>query len=241
VVRLSRCLNVGRASAPGHGQPAGAPLEFGAAGLRTGRQGQRGGAGRRVPVPHETGLIAALAIALAFAFGGFIATRLRRPAIVGSLLLGVMVAPFAPGFVTGAELAPQPAEIGVRLLMFGGDIHSSVRDLPAVRAVAVPGAVGQIAAATVLSVAVAGGWGWGLGARLVLRSAVSVASTMVLLRALLDRNTLDSPAGRVARGWLIVEDLFTVQALVLLPAQAEAAAEEAIRPPAPGPLLPEVR
>jgi monovalent cation:H+ antiporter-2, CPA2 family len=180
-------------------------------------------------MPHETGLIATVSIALALAFaGGFIATRLRLPAIVGYLLAGVAVGPFTPGFVADAELAPQLAEIGVILLMFGVGIHFSVRDLLAVRSVAVPGAVGQIAAATALSVAVAAWWGWGLGAGLVLGLAVSVASTVVLLRALLDRNELDSLAGRVAVGWLIVEDLFTVLALVLLPALAAPLGGEAV-------------
>ena len=139
---------------------------------------------------------------------------------MGYLLAGVAVGPFTPGFVADTELAPQLAEIGVILLMFGVGIHFSVRDLLAVRAVAVPGAVGQIAAATALAVAVALWWGWGLGAGLVLGLAVSVASTVVLLRALMDRNELETVAGRVAVGWLIVEDLFTVLALVLLPALA---------------------
>jgi CPA2 family monovalent cation:H+ antiporter-2 len=172
-------------------------------------------------MPHETGLIATITVALAFAFvGGFMATRLRLPAIVGYLLAGVAVGPFTPGFIADTHLAPQLAEIGVILLMFGVGIHFSLRDLLAVRAIAIPGAVGQIVVATALALGVALWWGWSPGAGLVLGLAISVASTVVLLRALMERNLLDSTPGRVAVGWLIVEDLFTVLALVLLPALA---------------------
>jgi len=149
-----------------------------------------------------------------------VAVRLGLPAIVGYLLAGVAVGPFTPGFVADTHLAPQLAELGVILLMFGVGIHFSPRDLLAVRAVAVPGAVGQIAVATALTAGVAWWWGWGLGAGLVLGLAVSVASTVVLLRALEERGLLASDAGRVAVGWLLVEDLVTVLALVLLPALA---------------------
>jgi CPA2 family monovalent cation:H+ antiporter-2 len=152
--------------------------------------------------------------------GGFIATRLRLPAIVGYLLAGVAIGPFTPGFVADTHLAPQLAEIGVILLMFGVGIHFSLRDLLAVRGVAIPGAIGQSLIATALALGVAVWWGWGVGAGLVLGLAISVASTVVLLRALLDWNLMESIAGRVAVGWLIVEDLFTVFALVLLPAVA---------------------
>src|SRR5581483_6451418 len=162
-----------------------------------------------------------MAVALAFAFvGGFIATRLRLPAVVGYLLAGVAVGPFTPGFIADTHLAPQLAEIGVILLMFGVGIHFSLRHLLAVRSSAVPGAIGQIAAATALTMAVTAWWGWSLGAGLVLGLAISVASTVVLLRALMEHNLLDSTPGRVAVGWLVVEDLFTVLALVLLPALA---------------------
>jgi CPA2 family monovalent cation:H+ antiporter-2 len=173
-------------------------------------------------MPHETGLIATITVALAFAFvGGFIATRFHLPAIVGYLLAGVAVGPFTPGFIADTHLAPQLAEIGVILLMFGVGIHFSLRDLLAVRAIAIPGAVGQSAAATALAVGVALWWGWTPGAGLVLGLAISVASTVVLLRALMDRDLLETHPGRVAVGWLIVEDIFTVVILVLLPALAQ--------------------
>lgn len=170
---------------------------------------------------HESGLIATITVALAVAFvGGFVATRLHLPSIVGYLLAGVAVGPFTPGFIADSHLAPELAEIGVILLMFGVGIHFSLRDLLAVRAIAIPGAVGQIAIATALGTGVALMWGWTLGAGLVLGLALSVASTVVLVRALMDRGLLDSTHGRVAVGWLIVEDLFTVLALVLLPVLA---------------------
>jgi CPA2 family monovalent cation:H+ antiporter-2 len=172
---------------------------------------------------HSDGLIVTIAAALAIAFvGGFLATRLRLPAIVGYLLAGVVVGPFTPGFVANADIAQELAEIGVILLMFGVGVHFSVRDLLAVRAVAVPGAIGQSAVATALATAIALAWGWSLGSGLVLGLAISVASTVVLLRALADRGALDSVHGHIAVGWLIVEDLFTVIALVLLPALAPA-------------------
>src|SRR3954465_6124431 len=172
-------------------------------------------------MPHETGLISTITVALAFAFvGGFIATRLRLPPIVGYLLAGVAVGPFTPGFIADTHLAPQLAEIGVILLMFGVGIHFSLRDLLAVRAIAIPGAVGQSAVATALCVGVALWWGWSLSAGLVLGLALSVASTVVLLRALMDRGLLESTPGRVAVGWLLVEDLLTVVILGLLPALA---------------------
>src|SRR4030095_15682633 len=125
-----------------------------------------------------TALIATMSVALALAFvGGFAATRLGLPGIVGDLLAGVVVGPFTPGFVADPELAPQLAEIGVILLMFGVGIHFSMRDLLAVRSVAVPGAVGQIAGVTALAVGLALWWGWSLQAGVVLGLAVSVAST----------------------------------------------------------------
>src|SRR5262245_52218841 len=143
-------------------------------------------------MPHEVGLISTITVALAFAFvGGFIATRLRLPAIVGYLLAGVAVGPFTPGFIADTHLAPQLAEIGVILLMFGVGIHFSLRDLLAVRSLAIPGALGQSAIATALSVGVALWWGWSVGAGLVLGLALSVASTVVLLRALMERDLLD--------------------------------------------------
>ncbi|MFN8533441.1 MAG: YbaL family putative K(+) efflux transporter [Dehalococcoidia bacterium] len=172
-------------------------------------------------MPHNTALIATISIALVFAFvGGFLATRLRLPAIVGYLLAGVAVGPFTPGFIADTTLAPQLAELGVVLLMFGVGMHFSVRDLLAVRNIAIPGAIVQSAVATILAIALASAWGWGFGSGLVLGLAISVASTVVLLRSLMDRNLLDTTPGRIAVGWLIVEDLFTILVLVLLPAFA---------------------
>ena len=170
---------------------------------------------------HVDGLIATIAVGLVIAFfGGFVATRLRLPAIVGYLLAGVAVGPFTPGFVANTEVAHELAEIGVILLMFGVGLHFSLRDLFAVRGIALPGAVGQSAIATLLATSIALSWGWDLGSGLVLGMAISVASTVVLLRGLAERDTLNSVHGRVAVGWLIVEDIFTVLVLVLLPALA---------------------
>jgi CPA2 family monovalent cation:H+ antiporter-2 len=170
---------------------------------------------------HETGLITTVAAGFGMALlFGLAATRLRLPALVGYLLAGVAVGPFTPGFVADAQLAPQLAEIGVILLMFGVGIHFSLRDLLAVRRIAVPGALAQIGAATLLGIGVGRLWGWSWGAGLVFGLSLSVASTVVLSRALEDRGTVGSPEGRIAIGWLIVEDLVTVLALVLLPALA---------------------
>ncbi len=170
-------------------------------------------------VPHDTTLIATIAVGLGLAFvGGFVARWLKLPPLVGYLLAGVAVGPFTPGFVADGGLAGQLAEIGVILLMFGVGIHFSIKDLLAVRNIAVPGAVVQIAAATVMGTVVAHWWGWSLGAGLVFGLALSTASTVVLLRALEERGVLDSVNGRIAVGWLIVEDLAMVLALVLLPA-----------------------
>ena len=172
-------------------------------------------------MPHETALIATIAAGLGLAFiFGFIATRLRLPPLVGYLLAGIAVGPFTPGFVADAGLASQLAEIGVILLMFGVGLHFSISDLLAVRRIAVPGALVQIAVATVLGAAVSHLWGWTWGQGIVFGLALSVASTVVLLRALEERGALDSVNGRIAVGWLIVEDLITVLALVLLPALA---------------------
>jgi monovalent cation:H+ antiporter-2, CPA2 family len=171
---------------------------------------------------HETALIATIAVSLAFAFvGGLVAVRLRLPPVVGYLLAGIVVGPFTPGFVADVRLAPQLAEIGVILLMFGVGMHFSVGDLLAVKNIAVPGALAQIAAATALGTIVAMSWGWPLGAGLVFGLSLSVASTVVLLRALESQKRLDSSEGRIAVGWLIVEDLVMVLALVLLPALAQ--------------------
>jgi CPA2 family monovalent cation:H+ antiporter-2 len=167
-----------------------------------------------------------MSVALALAFvGGFLATKLRLPAIVGYLLAGVVVGPFTPGFVADTGLAPQLAELGVILLMFGVGIHFSLRDLLTVRRVAIPGAVGQIAGVTALAVGLVVWWGWSIEAGIVLGLAVSVASTVVLLRTLTENDLLETTHGKIAVGWLIVEDLLTVLALVLLPVMAGGGAD----------------
>jgi monovalent cation:H+ antiporter-2, CPA2 family len=172
-------------------------------------------------VDHGSDLIATIALGLTAAFlAGFVARRVGLPTIVGYLLAGVAIGPFTPGFVANQGIATELAEIGVILLMFGVGIHFSFRDLLAVRGVAIPGAVGQIAVATALGVGLAVALGWGVPAGVVLGLAVSVASTVVLLRALMQRNALDTVHGRAAVGWLIVEDIFTVLVLVLLPSFA---------------------
>jgi CPA2 family monovalent cation:H+ antiporter-2 len=168
---------------------------------------------------HDVPLIATIAVSLAFAFvGGLLAVRLRLPPLVGYLLAGIVVGPFTPGFVADAKLAPQLAEIGVILLMFGVGTHFSIRDLFAVRGVALPGAFAQILVATALGAGVATLWGWSLGAGIIFGLSLSVASTVVLLRALEDRDMIKSNDGRIAIGWLVVEDLLMVLTLVLLPA-----------------------
>ena len=170
---------------------------------------------------HEIGLISTIAVGLVYALiGGYVASRLRLPPLVGYLLAGIVVGPFTPGFVADAKLAPQLAEIGVILLMFGVGLHFSVRDLLSVRGVAVPGALLQIAVTMAVTCFVTHFWGWDLKAGLVLGLALSVASTVVLLRALEAQGFLGSDSGRIAVGWLIVEDLFTVLILVLLPSFA---------------------
>jgi CPA2 family monovalent cation:H+ antiporter-2 len=151
---------------------------------------------------------------------GLLAVRLGLPALSGYLLAGIVVGPFTPGFVADANLAPQLAEIGVILLMFGVGTHFSVRDLWAVRGVALPGAIAQMAAATAMGAGLAWLWGWPAGEGLVFGLALSVASTVVLLRALAARNLLDSTEGQIAVGWLVVEDIAMVVAIVLLPAMA---------------------
>ena len=169
-------------------------------------------------MPHHTPLIATIVggFVLAFVFGA-VAHRLRTSPIVGYLLAGVLVGPFTPGFVADPALAAELAEIGVILLMFGVGLHFSLSDLLSVRAVAVPGAIVQIAIATLLGMGLGVGLGWQLGAGLVFGLALSVASTVVLLRALQERRLLETEHGRIAVGWLIVEDLAMVLALVLLP------------------------
>ena len=169
-------------------------------------------------MPHSVSLIntiaAGLGLALVF---GFLAVKVRLPALVGYLLAGVILGPFTPGFVADAGIAAQLAEIGVMLLMFGVGLHFSLDDLLAVRKIAVPGALVQIGVATLLGGALATWWGWHLGAALVFGLALSVASPVVLLRALESLGLMDTYTGRIAIGWLIVEDLAMVLVLVLLP------------------------
>ena len=179
-------------------------------------------------MPHEETLIATLAISLALAFVfGLIAVRLRLPPLVGYLLAGIVIGPYTPGLEADVHLAPQLAEIGVMLLMFGVGTHFSLRDLMSVKGIALPGAVAQIVVATALGAGAAHLWGWSLGGGIVFGLALSVASTVVLLRALEQQGTLESADGRIAVGWLIVEDLVMVLALVLLPALAPALGGEA--------------
>jgi len=169
-------------------------------------------------VPHSVPLITTIATALGLALIlGFIAARLKLPALVGYLVAGVILGPATPGFVADVGLAGQLAEIGVMLLMFGVGLHFSLDDLLAVRRIALPGAIAQITAATALGALVASFWGWSFGAGIVFGVSLSVASTVVLLRALEGRGLLASLNGRIAVGWLVVEDLVTVLVLVLLP------------------------
>jgi CPA2 family monovalent cation:H+ antiporter-2 len=163
-------------------------------------------------------LIAVIAggLGLAFVFGA-LAQRFHVPPLVGYLLAGVAVGPFTPGFVADTHLALQLAEIGVILLMFGVGLHFSLRDLLSVKAIAIPGAVAQIAIATILGMGLAYLMGWSLGAGLLFGLALSVASTVVLLRAMQERRLIETDRGRIAVGWLIVEDIAMVLALVLLP------------------------
>ncbi|WP_371767042.1 YbaL family putative K(+) efflux transporter [Massilia sp.] len=170
---------------------------------------------------HDISLITTIAAALGLGLlFGMLAVRLRLPALVGYLAAGVIIGPATPGFVADVHLASQLAEIGVMLLMFGVGLHFSLDDLLEVKGIALPGAVLQISVATLLGIGLTHLWGWDLGAGLVFGLALSVASTVVLLRALEDRGELDSFNGRIAVGWLVVEDLVTVLVLVLLPALA---------------------
>jgi CPA2 family monovalent cation:H+ antiporter-2 len=172
-------------------------------------------------MPHHTPLIMTLVSAFVLAYvAGMVAHRLRIPPIVGYLVAGIVVGPFTPGIVADQALAPELSEIGVILLMFGVGLHFSLADLLSVKAIALPGAAVQIAVATLLGMLLAWAMGWPLGAGLVLGIALSTASTVVLLRSLEERNLLETQRGRIAIGWLIVEDLAMVLALVLLPALA---------------------
>lgn len=167
---------------------------------------------------HNISLITTLAAGFGVALIlGFIAERIKVPALVGYLLAGIVIGPATPGFVADAHLAAQLSEIGIMLLMFGVGLHFSLDDLLAVRRIAVPGALVQMAVATALGMALAWWWGWPLGGGLIFGVALSCASTVVLLKALEARHMLETMNGRIAVGWLVVEDLATVLVLVLLP------------------------
>jgi CPA2 family monovalent cation:H+ antiporter-2 len=169
-------------------------------------------------MPHSVSLISTIAAAFALALVfGFLAVRLKLPALLGYLVAGVVLGPFTPGFTADVNLTQQLAEIGVMLLMFGVGLHLSVADLLAVRRMAIPGALLRILIATPLGIGAGLMWGWSFGASLVLGVSLSVASTVVLLRALEQRGSMDSLSGRIAVGWLVVEDLAMVVVLVLLP------------------------
>ncbi|MES2106723.1 MAG: YbaL family putative K(+) efflux transporter [Pseudomonadota bacterium] len=169
-------------------------------------------------MPHNISLITTVAAGFGFALIlGFIAVRMKLPALVGYLVAGILIGPATPGYVADMALAGQLAEIGVMLLMFGVGLHFSLDDLLSVKRIALPGAVVQIGVATAMGAGVASLWGWSLGAGIVFGLALSVASTVVLLKALESQGVLDSVNGRIAVGWLVVEDLVMVLVLVLLP------------------------
>ena len=169
-------------------------------------------------MPHETPLIATIVVGLSLAFlFGAIAQRLRASPLVGYLLAGVVLGPRTPGFVADQTIASELAEVGIILLMFGVGLHFSLKDLMSVRAIAVPGAVVQITVATLLGMALGWWLGWPVGGGLVFGLALSTASTVVLLRAMQERRLIDTERGRIAVGWLIVEDIAMVLTLVLLP------------------------
>lgn len=168
---------------------------------------------------HNIDLILTLAGGLTAALTlGFITQKLRMSPLVGYLLAGIIVGPYSPGFVADADTASQCAEIGIILLMFGVGLHFHLKDLLAVQRIVLPGAVAQITAATLLGMLVSHGFGWSWGAGAVFGMAISVASTVVLTRVLADNKALHTTTGHVALGWLVVEDLFTILLLVLLPA-----------------------
>jgi CPA2 family monovalent cation:H+ antiporter-2 len=173
-------------------------------------------------MPHDVTLIATFAVAFVLAsIFGYIASRLRLPPLVGYLVAGAVMATSIPGYTADTGIAGQLAEIGVILLMFGVGLHFSLGALLAVRNIAIPGAVVQILLATLIGAGMSMLWGWSFGAGLILGLALSVASTVVLVKALEERNALSTTNGRIAVGWLIVEDLAMVIVLVILPALAE--------------------
>jgi hypothetical protein len=160
---------------------------------------------------HEVTLLLNIAVALVAAFiGGVLAHRIGLPTIVGYLLAGIVIGPFTPGFVGDVDTISQLAELGVIFLMFGVGLHFSLKELWRVRSIAIPGALGQMAMATLLGYGISHFWGWGPAAGIVLGLAISIASTVVLLRGLMDHGLLNTQHGQVAVGWLVLEDLATV-------------------------------
>lgn len=170
---------------------------------------------------HEITLIINIVVALVVAFiGGVVARRIGLPTIVGYLLAGIAIGPFTPGFVGDTDTISQLAELGVIFLMFGVGLHFSLNDLWKVRSIAIPGALGQMTFATLLAFGLSQLWGWTPSAGIVLGLAISIASTVVLLRGLMDNGLLNTPHGQAAVGWLVLEDLATVLILVLMPTLA---------------------
>ena len=167
---------------------------------------------------HEIPLLINIAIALVVAFcGGLIARRIGMPTIIGYMLAGIAIGPFTPGFVGDVETISQLAELGVIFLLFGVGLHFSINDFWKVRAVAIPGALGRMVLTTLLGFGLSQLWDWSVGSGIVLGLAISIASTVVLLRGLTDQGLLNTPHGQAAVGWVIVEDLATVLILVLMP------------------------
>lgn len=172
-------------------------------------------------MPHVPPLVSTLAIALGLAFGlGLVANRLKLPPLIGYLIAGILIGPFTPGYVADQGIADQLADVGVILLMFGVGLHFSLEDLLSVRAIAIPGALAQALVATPLGIAVGWWLDWTLGGGLVFGVALSVASTVVLLRLLQERRLVETERGRITVGWLVVQDLAMVIVLVLLPGLA---------------------
>jgi CPA2 family monovalent cation:H+ antiporter-2 len=180
---------------------------------------------------HDVSLISTLAAAFGVAMVlGFLAERVKIPALVGYLLAGVLIGPATPGFVADAQIAAQLSEIGIMLLMFGVGLHFSPQDLWSVKKIAIPGALIQMGATTAAGLWVGWLWNWSLGGALILGLSLACASTVVLLKALETRGQLDTMNGRIAVGWLVVQDLVTVLALVLLPPLAGVLGDAAVAP-----------
>ena len=178
---------------------------------------------------HNISLITTLAAGFGVALIlGFVAVRIKVPPLVGYLVAGILIGPATPGFVADAQIAAQLSEIGVMLLMFGVGLHFSPGDLLAVKRIVVPGAVVQMATTTALGMSLAWWWGWSVGGELVFGLSLACASTVVLLKSLESRNLLDTMNGRIAVGWLVVQDLVTVMALVLLPPLAQVLGSTAV-------------